>query len=153
MTTTSALQTESDRRIRANRKAVYRGAAAGLRPDPNEKVSDWAERYRIVPDMGALPGPWRNSVAPYLIEPMDALSPDDPCEEVSIMKPSQSGGSAIAENWLGFIMHRAPGPVMYVQATIKAAKDWVQEKLTPTIAATPVLSPAKGGVVAPQKSR
>lgn len=153
MTTVSALKTESDRRIKANGRAVYRGAAAGLRPDPNEKVSDWAERNRVVPDMGALPGPWRNNVAPYLIEPMDALSPDDPCEEVSVEKPSQSGGSAIAENWLGFIMHRAPGPAMYVQATIKAAKDWVAEKLSPTITATPVLSPARGGVVAPQKSR
>jgi phage terminase large subunit GpA-like protein len=84
---------------------------------------------------------------------MDCLSPDHPCEQVVIIKPSQSGGSAIAENFIGYIMHRAPGPAMYIQATVKAAKDWYQEKLGPTIEATPVLNPAKGGVVMPQKSR
>lgn len=147
------LREQSERRIRDNGRAVYRGAALGIRPDPSELVSDWAERYRVVPDMGSLPGPWRNRVAPYLVEPMDACSPDDPTPEVTIEKPSQSGGSAVAENWIGFIMHRTPGPAMYIQATIKAARDWVQEKLNPTISATPVLAPEKGGVVAPQKSR
>lgn len=149
----TSLRQESESRIRANGLVVYKAAALGLRPDPNEKISEWAESHRVVPEIGALPGPWRNSVAPYLVEPMDALSPDDPTPEVDIEKPSQSGGSAIAENFLGFIMHRAPGPAMYIQATIEAAKDWVNEKLQPTIQATPALSPARGGVVAPQKSR
>ena len=69
------------------------------------------------------------------------------------MKASQSGGSAAAENWIGFIMHKAPGPAMYIGPTVKAAKDWRVEKLDPTIAATDVLNPLKGGVVSPQKSR
>lgn len=150
---TAELLRRSAARIRSNGRAVYRGAAAGLRPDPQERVSVWAERHRVVPEMGAIPGPWRNDVAPYLVEPMDVLSPDHPCEHAVLIKPAQSGGSAVAENWLGYIMHRAPGPAMYVGPTVKAAKDWYQEKLGPSIAATPALSPAKGGVVAPQKSR
>jgi hypothetical protein len=77
--------------------------------DPRDRVSVWAEKHRIVPDLGAIPGPWRNEVAPHQVEPMDALSPNDPAERVVIAKPAQSGGSAIAENWLGFIAHRAPG--------------------------------------------
>jgi len=152
-TSTLASRTDSDRRIRGNGRVVYRGAANGIRPDPQEKVSNWAEAFRIVPEIGAVPGPWRNDVGPYLIEPMDALSPDDPCERVVIIKPSQSGGSAVGENWLGFIMHRAPGPTMYVGPTVQAAIDWYQEKLEPTINATPVLSPARGGTVAPKRSR
>lgn len=150
---TTTLQAESQARLRRNSRVVYSAAAAGLRPDPQEHVSVWAERYRVVPEMGAKPGPWRNSVAPYLVEPMDALSPDDPCEQVVIIKPAQSGGSAIAENWLGFIMHRTPGPAMYIGPTVPAAKDWFEEKLGPTIEATPVLASAKGGVVMPRKSR
>jgi phage terminase large subunit GpA-like protein len=159
MTPTTALQLESqlrresERRIRRNGRIVYRAAAAGLRPDPQELVSEWAGRFRIVPDGGAVPGKWRNETSPELVEIMDRLSPDDPCEQVVLMKPSQSGGSAVGENWLGFIMHRAPGPTMYVGPTVKAAKDWYQEKLGPTIAATPELDPRKGGVVAPNKSR
>jgi phage terminase large subunit GpA-like protein len=150
---TTQLITDSRRQLRLNSRVVYRGAAQGLRPDPQEHVSVWAERHRVVPDMGAKPGPWRNSVAPYLVEPMDALSPDDPCEQVVIIKPAQSGGSAIAENWLGFIMHRTPGPAMYIGPTVSAAKDWYEEKLGPTVEATPVLAPARGGVVMPRKSR
>lgn len=150
---TTDLQRESERRIRANGGSIYRAAAAGLRPDPQEKVSEWAERFRVVPDMGSIPGPWRNDVAPELVEIMDCLSPDHPSEQVVLMKPSQSGGSAVAENWIGYIMHRTPGPAMYVGPTVKGAKDWVQEKLGPTINATPVLAPSRGGAVAPAKSR
>lgn len=154
MANSASLRETSDRTIRRNsRRVVARGAAAGIRPDPLEKVSDWASRFRIVPEMGSLPGRWRNEVAPYLVEPMDALSPESDCDQVVIIKPAQSGGSAIAENWLGFLMHRAPGPIMYIGPTIPAAKDWYQEKLSPTIQATDVLNPAKGGVVAPQKTR
>ena len=147
------LHKQSRRRLQRNARVVYAAAAAGLRPDPSERVSEWAAGHRIVPDIGALPGPWRNETAPYLIEPMDALSPDDPCENVVVMGPAQGGKSAIAENWLGFIMHRAPGPAMYVGPTVKAAKDWFQEKLGPTIDATPALSPALNGVVEPTRSR
>lgn len=150
---TTELQLESERRIRANGRAVYRAAAAGLRPDPQEAVSVWAERHRIVPEEGSRPGPWRNDLGPYLVEPMDALAPEDPCEQVVIPKPSQSGGSAVGENWLAYIMHRTPGPAMYIGPTVQAARDWYQEKLGPTIKATPVLSPEKGGVVMPQRSR
>lgn len=144
---------EVEARLRANAIVASSSLAAGFRPDPRMLVSEWAERYRIVPDIGSMPGPWRNEVAPYLVEPMDRLSPDDPCEGVVIMKPAQSGGSAVAENWLGFIMHMAPGPAMYIGPTVRAAKDWKVEKLDPTIEATPVLSPSHNGVVAPQRSR
>ncbi|MBI4921867.1 MAG: phage terminase large subunit family protein [Devosia nanyangense] len=150
---TTALMEASRKRLRRNARVVFRGAAAGLRPDPQELVSEWAENCRVVPEGGAIAGKWHNGVAPYLVEPMDALSPDDPCERVVIIKPAQSGGSAVAENWLGYIMHRTPGPAMYVGPTVKSAKDWYEEKLGPTIDASPVLSPAKGGVVMPRKSR
>lgn len=153
MTTMTVLERTSRSRVQRNGRIVYRAASAGLRPDPDEKVSEWAAQYRYVPDMGAVPGKWKNSTAYYLVEPMDVCGPYDPTEWVVIIKPAQSGGSAVAENWLGFIMHRTPGPAMYVGPTVIAAKDWYEEKLQPTIEATAVLAPAKGGVVMPRKSR
>ncbi|WP_297105178.1 terminase gpA endonuclease subunit [uncultured Devosia sp.] len=150
---TSDLHAASDARIRNNGKGIFHAAALGLMPDPQELVSVWAEEFRVVPDMGAIPGRWHNDVAPELVEIMDCLSPDHPCEQVVLMKPSQSGGSAVAENWIGYIMHRTPAPTMYVGPTVSAAQDWYQEKLGPTISATDVLAPEKGGVVAPNKSR
>ncbi|MFD1330718.1 phage terminase large subunit family protein [Methylopila musalis] len=133
---------------------LYRAAAAAIRPEAPLTVSDWALRHRrLSAEASSQPGPWTHDAMPYLVEIMDALGPEDPCHTVTLIKPAQSGGSAAGENWLGHMMCREPGPAMYVQATIKAAKDWKTEKFDPMIRDSDALAPAKGGVVAPQKSR
>ncbi len=151
---TSELRQSGDKRIRANGAIVERTAAAALRPDARQRVSEWAAAERIVAaDASVLPGPWNNDLAPELVEIMDRLSPDEPCENVILMKCAQSGGSEVGCNWLGYIMHKTPGPAMYINVSIPAAKDWRAEKLDPTIRATPALNPEKGGVVYGKKSR
>ena len=46
-----------------------------LRPPPHIRVSEWAERHRILGSRASSePGPWRTSRTPYLREVMDALS-------------------------------------------------------------------------------
>jgi len=147
-------RTEIAARLKSNARGLVSVAAAGLRPDPRMRVSEWAERHRVVAEESSvLSGPWRNDVSPELVEIMDRLSPDDACAEVKLMKCAQSGGSEVGGNWLGSIMHKTPGPAMYIGPTVKAAKDWRVEKLDPTIAVTDVLNPAKGGTVFAQKSR
>jgi phage terminase large subunit GpA-like protein len=84
---------------------------------------------------------------------MDALSPHDPAAEVPIIKCAQSGGSATAENWIGYVSDVAPGPMMYVQATITAAKDWLAEKFWPMVEATPRLNPERRGAIMPKRQR
>lgn len=141
-------------RLKANAAVVVKAASSGLRPDPRMKLSAWAQDFRVVSeDSSVLSGSWRNDVSPELVEIMDRLPPDDPCAEVKLMKCAQSGGSEVGGNWLGYIMHKTPGPAMYIGPTVKAAKDWRVEKLDTTIAVTDVLNPAKGGVVYAQKSR
>ena len=148
------LREYSDARIKANGHIVETTAATALRPDPRKRVSEWAAEERVVSaEASVLPGPWSNDVAPELVEIMDRLSPDDPCENVIHVKCAQSGGSEVACNWIGYIAHKTPGPGMYVGPTVSAAKDWRVEKLDPTIAVTDVLNPLKGGVVSTQKSR
>lgn len=139
--------------LKANAAKINWAFAAGLKPPERLTVSEWAARYRKFPDDSAYPGPWRHATAPYLVEIMDRLSPHDPAETISILKCAQSGGSASAENWVGYIADIAPGPLMYVQATITAAKDWLSEKLTPMIEATPRLNPDHGGAIMPKRSR
>jgi phage terminase large subunit GpA-like protein len=153
MMATREIEARSEALLAANLSGLSVAAAEGLRPDQHMRVSEWAEAHRIVSEDSAVPGPWRNDTAPYLTEPMDRLSPDDPIPEVAIIKSAQSGGSALAENWLGYIMHKAAGPAMYIQATIQAAMDWKEEKLSATIEASDVLNPDKGGVVLPVKDR
>ena len=64
-----------------------------LRPAERLPVSEWAEKYRVLPSGNAIPGPWRNSVTPYLVEIMDAFS-DDMVEEIVFVKPTQVGGTS-----------------------------------------------------------
>ena len=42
-----------------------------LEPPERLTVSQWAERYRYVNNRGSYVGYWKNSTAPYMIEPMD----------------------------------------------------------------------------------
>jgi phage terminase large subunit GpA-like protein len=133
--------------LKRNSRRLDRAAARGLRPPPRMDVSEWAPRYRRFPDDDAFPGPWRNETAPELVEVMDALAPHDPCEEVVLIKCAQSGGSASAENWIGYVSDLRPGPMLFVQATLKAAWDWAAEKFWPMVEATPRLNPDRGGTI------
>jgi phage terminase large subunit GpA-like protein len=133
--------------LERNAKRLDRAAAAGLRPPPNMTVSEWAERNRRFPDDDAYPGPWKHDTAPELVEIMDALSPHDPCEEVVLPKCAQSGGSASAENWIGYVSDLRPGPMLFVQATLQAAWDWAAEKFWPMVEASPRLNPDRGGTI------
>lgn len=136
--------------LRANAARIDAAAASGLRPPPRMSVAEWAARYRRFPEESAYPGRWRNETAPYLVEIMEVISSDHPAEDAAIKKCAQSGGSAAGENMIGHAADIAPGPMMYIQATFKAALDWSDEKLWPMIEATPRLDPSKDGLVLPK---
>lgn len=133
--------------LRKNAGKLDAAFAAGLRPPPRMSISEWAAEYRHFPDDAPDPGKWRHEKTPYLVEIMDALSPHDPCEEVVIIKCAQSGGTASIENWIGYISHLAPGPMLFVQSTLKAALEWAGEKLWPMIEASPLLNPQRDGTI------
>ena len=110
--------------LEQNIEALRQSAIRAVRPPPRLKISEWAEQHRRFPDEDAYPGPWRNETAPELVEIMDALVPEDPCEEVVLIKCAQSGGSASGENAIGYWADLHPGPGLFVQATQGAAKNW-----------------------------
>ncbi|ESQ82384.1 hypothetical protein AEAC466_17325 [Asticcacaulis sp. AC466] len=141
-------------RLKANATKLNKAFAASLKPPPKISVAEWAAKYRRFPDDSAYPGAWRHETAPYLYDIMEGLSTFHPSAETVIMKCAQSGGSASAENFIGYIADVAPGPTMYVQATITAGKDWLAEKLWPMIESTPKLSPRRtDGAVLPKRER
>jgi len=93
---------------------IYSNAAAeGARPDPLLSVSEWADTYRSLSQRAsAEPGPWRTDRTPYLREIMDCLSPSSPIETVVLMKGAQVGGTECGNNWIGYVVHQAPGPML-----------------------------------------
>lgn len=153
MTTAMDMDTAAGQQLKASAARLNASFAQGLRPPPRIDVSAWAAKYRHFPEDSAYPGRYQPDRAPYLAEIMDALSPHHPASEVAIIKCAQSGGSVAGENWVGFISDVAPGPLMYVQATITAAKDWLAEKFWPMVEASPRLNPERAGSITPRRVR
>lgn len=122
----------------------------GLRPPPSLTVSQWAEAHRVLEGTtSSEPGPYRTDRVPFAREIMDRLSPQDPCEMVVLMKGSQVSGTEMGNNWLGYVMHHVPGPMLVVLNTLEIAEAWSKERLSSLIEKTPALKER----IAPSKSR
>ena len=129
---------------------LLRAWREGLTPDPDLTVSAWADRHRVLSSRGASEaGPWRTSRTPYLREIMDTLSPSHPCQRVAFMKGSQVGATESGGNWIGYVIHHAPGPMLAVQPSVELAKRFSQQRIDPLIEESPVLREK----VAPPRSR
>lgn len=122
----------------------------GIKPDPLLTVSQWADEHRMLSSKAsAEPGRWRTSRTPYLREIMDALSPVSPLERIVFMKGAQVGATESGSNWLGYIVHHAPGPVMAVWPTVDMAKRNSKQRIDPLIEESPVLAE----LISPSRSR
>lgn len=126
------------------------GFNAGLKPDPLLNISEWADKYRVLSQKAsAEPGKWRTSRTPYLKEIMDCLSPYSGIERVVFMKGAQIGGTEVGNNFLGYIVHLSPGPVMLVMPTVDGAKRTSKTRIDPMFAAIPELK----GVISERRSK
>ncbi|SIS92040.1 phage terminase large subunit GpA [Phaeovulum vinaykumarii] len=113
----------------------------GLRPDPNLTVSEWADAHRWLGSRAsAEPGRYRTARTPYLRAIMDALSPGHPAQRISFMKAAQVGATEAGNNWIGFVIHHAPGPMLAVLPTVEMAKRSSRGRLDPLIADMPTAS-------------
>jgi phage terminase large subunit GpA-like protein len=120
---------------------VGAAARAGARPDPLLTISQWADQYRMLSQRASSePGRWRTDRTPYLREIMDCLSPTSPIERVIFMKGAQIGGTECGNNWIGYVIHQAPGPMMAVQPTVEMAKRNSKQRVDPLIEESGVLN-------------
>lgn len=135
----------------------YEGAAEierawreGLTPDPLLSVSEWSDRHRMLSSKAsAEPGRWRTSRTPYLKAIMDCLSPTSPIERVVFMKAAQLGATEMGSNWIGYVIHHAPGPMMAVWPTVEMAKRNSKQRIDPLIEESAALAE----LIAPARSR
>lgn len=120
--------------------AVENQWRSGLTPESFLAVSEWADRYRMLSSKSAAePGRWRTSRTPYLQEIMDNLSPHSPVQRIVFMKGAQIGGTECGNNWIGYVIHMAPGPMMAVAPTVELAKRNSKQRIDPQIDETPEL--------------
>jgi phage terminase large subunit GpA-like protein len=72
---------------------------------------------------------------------MDALSPQDPCQEVILKFSSQSGKTEVLNNFVGYIIDQDPGPILVINPNMKPMGEaWSKDRLGPMIRDCPVLT-------------
>jgi phage terminase large subunit GpA-like protein len=113
---------------------LLRAWGRGVRPDADLTVSQWADAHRMLGSRAsAEPGRYRTARTPYMREIMDALSPSSAVQRIVFMKAAQVGATEAGNNWIGFAIHQAPGPMLAVQPTVELAKRNSRQRIDPLI--------------------
>lgn len=102
------------------------------------KVSEWAEKYRVVTD-GAHEGPWRHDYAPHTVKVMDTFGLPW-VREVWFCGVEQSGKTNTMINCIGWAVDCDPGNIFYLMPTEDTAAKVTGGKLRPTLQKSPRLA-------------
>lgn len=120
---------------------LFRRIFLVLQPPPNLTISEWADKYRKLPQKDSSEhGRWHTDAAPYQREIMDAIT-DTRINRTVVMSAAQLGKTtAIILNPIGYYIHHDPAPIMVVQPTLAMAQSFSKERLAPMIHGARVLS-------------
>ncbi len=128
----------------ASRQRARRGAAKAvldrLRLPPRLTLSEWADQCRILSrESSSEPGPWRTDRVPYLREIMDTVSGSE-FQDLTIVKCSQSAGTEVLNNAIGYFIDQEPSPLLMIQPNVKPmAEAWSKDRLAPMLRDSPRL--------------
>ena len=105
---------------------------------PHKKPSQWiaehAEANRVMPAGTPFVGPLELSRSPYLIEPMNNMSPMSPVKRTGAMKAAQGGWSmGCIECPMCYYIGYAPADQLGLTAGEKTLKRWSSRRLEPAI--------------------
>lgn len=128
--------TQRERNRRKTARMFCRVLKKSLVVQDGIKISQWAEKNRILDESSNISGKWSNSVTPYLIGIMNEFN-NTHTREIYLCKGSQLGGTEVLINMLGYIVMEEPGPTMVVYPSDDLAKDISNDKLKPAFRLTP----------------
>jgi phage terminase large subunit GpA-like protein len=119
---------------------LIHGFFDGLRPEPRLTVSEWADNNRYLDTKSAAePGLYRTNRTPYIREIADNLSVTSIVQNIVVMKGAQVGLTELGNNWIGYIICCAPGPILAVQPTDDMVERNSKMRIAPMIANCPAL--------------
>lgn len=119
---------------------VRKSWVAGLTPEQALSVTEWADAHRKLSGKAAAePGPYRSARTPYVKEPMDCLSITSPQTEIVCMWGTQLGKSETGNNFTGYVIDNAPGPMLVVLPRGEDAEGYSRDRIDPMIESTPRL--------------
>lgn len=101
-------------------------------------VTEWADKYRMLPETSTSPGPYDSSITPYARRPQDCLA-DPSIGTVVLCWAAQTTKSTVLENGIAYRICRMPAPMVVVLPKIDAAEAWSRERFEPMVASTKAL--------------
>ncbi len=121
-----------------NFSTLFNDVAVSVRPIERLTVAQAAEKYRFISNAGSYVGYWDNSMAPYLVEPMEALTSLDYTSMI-FAGPARCGKTDLLYNWLLYTQVSDPADIMVVQMTRSVARDWSIRQLQRMLRLCPVM--------------
>lgn len=116
------------------KRKIIEAIRKAYKPREIISVSQWADRYRELPSMStAEHGRWRTDRFPFLREPMDNLSSESEVNEQVVMKGVQLGFTEAGLNWMGYVIHNSPGPMLLVMPTEDVLKKNSKMRIDPLL--------------------
>lgn len=89
-----------------------------------QKPSEWAEANRVLTFGSNHKGRWKYNLTPYMREPVDRLSPNDPTRVIALMAGSQLGKShGFVFNGIGYIIKNRPTNILLTCGDDDLTKD------------------------------
>ena len=102
--------------------------AEAVRPPERLTVAEAAEKYRYINNPGSYVGKFKNSLTPYLVQPMEMLTSLDYTGMVFV-GPAQSGKSDMSLNWQTYTVVCDPADFMHIDKSQGSARDWYQRRV------------------------
>ena len=116
-----------------------RQRAEMIRPPRRMRVSEAAQAAYVVNEPGGYYGPLDLSIAPYMIDPMDALASRKHSSVVFVGPARAMKTMALVEGGLTYVVTCDPGDALIVQMSQDAARDYSATRLARMFRASPVL--------------
>lgn len=107
---------------------IFRAVGDSIRPAERLTVSQAAEKYRYLNNPPHYQGFWDNTMASYLVEPMDVLTSEE-YQGMIFAGPARTGKSDMFFNWLTHTAICDPSDMLLIHMTQNTARDWSQGDL------------------------
>lgn len=103
---------------------VFVEASEIFRPPERLSVADAAEKYRYLKNIGSYIGPWNNTLAPYMVEPMNELNNPDLSGLIFVGSAQSSKTDSLIINWLAYGVVADPMDMIVYNPSMSAARDF-----------------------------
>lgn len=118
--------------LRARMNAILKGFIAATRPPEPLAPWQWAEKYVTVDNTSPMPGRWRSDNAPWVRELMEVFA-DNRVRLIVVMCSAQSSKTQTLLILLCWLIVEDPGPVLWLGAAKDELKDFVRDRVSPTL--------------------